>query len=282
MANTAVLVVSVLLLVVLLPVAKSRTVDNLDDDSAPSLRALPRQLHGGGSAHSSPDGVNCMSFDGVFPLSCPSNWECCRNRRSPHLASCCPPESQCIKEDPVPNCRYGPRFPEVEHVRGTATGQLGEASSERALAASSTLEREAVGNGTSMAAVAPEASLLSAGAAGDVVAEAEAEVAADLQEEDEEPEVRASNVSLLASNKLGSDRRGVRIVGQRAPAMCVSYNGAFRLVCPLSFHCCRSRLSIHLATCCPPEAQCCNNSVSLVPICQHWPPLKTCQAAPKR
>mmetsp|Transcript_93844 Transcript_93844/g.244860 ORF Transcript_93844/g.244860 Transcript_93844/m.244860 type:complete len:160 (-) Transcript_93844:291-770(-) len=157
MVNTAVLVVSVLLLVVLLPVAKSRTVDNLDDDSAPSLRALPRQLHGGGSAHSSPDGVNCMSFDGVFPLSCPSNWECCRNRRSPHLASCCPPESQCIKEDPVPNCRYGPRFPEVEHVRGTATGQLGEASSERALAASSTLEREAVGNGTSMAAVSPEA-----------------------------------------------------------------------------------------------------------------------------
>eukprot|EP00445_Apocalathium_hangoei_P041601 CAMPEP_0203971044 /NCGR_PEP_ID=MMETSP0359-20131031/98275_1 /ASSEMBLY_ACC=CAM_ASM_000338 /TAXON_ID=268821 /ORGANISM="Scrippsiella Hangoei, Strain SHTV-5" /LENGTH=187 /DNA_ID=CAMNT_0050909009 /DNA_START=54 /DNA_END=617 /DNA_ORIENTATION=- len=186
MANTAAHVVSVLLLVVLLQVAKSRTVDNLDDDSAPSLRALPRQLNGGGSAHSSAHGVNCASFDGVFPLSCPSNWECCRSRRSPHLASCCPPESQCIKEDPVPNCRYGPLFPEVEEVRGTAMGQLGLASSELPLSARSTLGREAVGNGTSTAAVAPEASLLSSGAAEEVPAEAEAEVAADLEEEDEE------------------------------------------------------------------------------------------------
>jgi len=276
------LVVSLLMFVALLLVAKGRIVDNLDDYFAQALPAQPRQLHGGGSTHSSPHGINCVSFHGVFRLSCPSNWECCRTRRSPHLASCCPPESQCIKDDPVPNCRYGPRFPEVEEVRGTAMGQLGLASSELPPSASSTLGREAVGNGTSTAAVAPEALLLSSGAAEEVPAEAEAEVAADLEEEDEEQEVHASNVSLLTSSKLGSHRRGVRIVGQRAPALCVSYTGAFRLVCPLSFHCCRSRLSIHLATCCPPEAQCCNNSISLVPICQHWPPLKTCPAAPGR
>mmetsp|Transcript_41812 Transcript_41812/g.119580 ORF Transcript_41812/g.119580 Transcript_41812/m.119580 type:complete len:134 (+) Transcript_41812:64-465(+) len=132
MANTAVLVVSFLLLVVVLLVAKSRIVDYLDDDS--------------------------VSFNGVFRLSCPTNWECCRTGRSPHLAGCCPPESQCITEDKVPNCRYGPRFPELEDLRGTATGQLGMASSEVNPAGSSTLERGAVGNGTSMAAVSPEAS----------------------------------------------------------------------------------------------------------------------------
>mmetsp|Transcript_93846 Transcript_93846/g.244867 ORF Transcript_93846/g.244867 Transcript_93846/m.244867 type:complete len:152 (-) Transcript_93846:291-746(-) len=149
MANTAVLVVSFLLFVVLLLVAKSRIVDYLDDDSAPALRAQQRQLH---ASH-----VNCVSFNGVFRLSCPANWECCRTGRSPHLAGCCPPESQCITEAKVPNCRYGPRFPEFEDLRGTATGQLGMASSEDAPAASSTLERGAVGNGTSMAAVSPEA-----------------------------------------------------------------------------------------------------------------------------
>mmetsp|Transcript_58371 Transcript_58371/g.189089 ORF Transcript_58371/g.189089 Transcript_58371/m.189089 type:complete len:152 (-) Transcript_58371:286-741(-) len=150
MANTAVLAVSFLLFVVLLLVAKSRIVDYLDDDSAPVLRAQQRQLHG--------FNVYCVSFNGVFRLSCPTNWECCRTGRSPHLAGCCPPESQCITEAQVPNCRYGPRFPELEDLRGTATGQLGMASSEVAPAGSSTLEREAVGNGTSMAGVAPEAS----------------------------------------------------------------------------------------------------------------------------
>mmetsp|Transcript_99974 Transcript_99974/g.320633 ORF Transcript_99974/g.320633 Transcript_99974/m.320633 type:complete len:152 (+) Transcript_99974:80-535(+) len=150
MANTAVLAVSFLLFVVLLLVAKSRIVDYLDDDSAPVLRAQQRQLHG--------YNVYCVSYNGVFRLSCPTNWECCRTGRSPHLAGCCPPESQCITEAQVPNCRYGPRFPELEDLRGTATGQLGMASSEVAPAASSTLEREAVGNGTSMAGVAPEAS----------------------------------------------------------------------------------------------------------------------------
>mmetsp|Transcript_99977 Transcript_99977/g.320640 ORF Transcript_99977/g.320640 Transcript_99977/m.320640 type:complete len:152 (+) Transcript_99977:80-535(+) len=150
MANTAVLAVSFLLFVVLLLVAKSRIVDYLDDDSAPVLRAQQRQLHG--------YNVYCVSYNGVFRLSCPTNWECCRTGRSPHLAGCCPPESQCITEAQVPNCRYGPRFPELEDLRGTATGQLGMASSEVDPAASSTLEREAVRNGTSMAAVSPEAS----------------------------------------------------------------------------------------------------------------------------
>jgi len=272
------LVVSLLMFVALLLVAKGRIVDNLDDYFAQALPAQPRQLHGGGSTHSSPHGINCVSFHGVFRLSCPSNWECCRTRRSPHLASCCPPQWQCIKEAQVPHCRYGPRFPEVEDVRGMATGQLGEASSERALAASSTLEREAVGNGTSMAAVAPEASPLSTGTAEEAEVAAEAEVE-ELDEEDEAPEWHASNASLLASNKLGS--RGMRIIGHRRRVLCVSYNGASRLACPFRFHCCASRKSVHLATCCPPDAQCNDTSPSLVPICQPRPPLTTSAAAPR-